>query len=204
VPLIRDPTQDVGQPAPATYQGDRPRPVATNDEADAQRGSRFGLVLRSIRKRPSEANSPVDGGTARVPDPALPGSLAGVDAFRPELSTRPSPSRSIRATVRATAHHRLLIGGGGLSSGEVRIQIGGGRFAGSEIHLVSAGSHVHLQLLTGSEASRQTLIAAMDAVRERLRGRGLMLRLSEARGNAREANRRPNGHSTGPGERDRS
>jgi len=61
------------------------------------------------------------------------------------------------------------------TSAQARIEISGGSLAGSQIHLTAAGNRIDAQLLTGSEASRQTLVTAMEAVRERLRARGLMV-----------------------------
>lgn len=90
-------------------------------------------------------------------------------------SSAPSDRRAaVRPTLALEAPHRLLLGDApGRDSAWLRID--GGRFAGTEIHLSLAGPHVEVFVLTPHEASRQTLAIAMEAVRNRLRTRGLTM-----------------------------
>jgi len=68
---------------------------------------------------------------------------------------------------------RLLLAAPGDGVARVRIHIEAGGLAGTEIHLaIGAARTVEALLLTPTEASRQTLIAAMERVRSRLRERG--------------------------------
>lgn len=85
--------------------------------------------------------------------------------------------------------------GSGAALGQARIQIRSGRLAGSEIQLCLRGTRIDAQLLTSHEASRQTLVTAMDVVGQRLRQRGLILRApSAAPPSARERDgERPSG-----------
>jgi hypothetical protein len=77
-----------------------------------------------------------------------------------------------RAPLRVAPHQRILVAQSGTTP-EARIQIAAGKLAGSQIHLTVTGGRIETLLLTSNEASRQTLVVAMDAVREKLRARGL-------------------------------
>jgi hypothetical protein len=87
---------------------------------------------------------------------------------------------------------RILIGTGA-GGAEARIRIACGPLAGSEIRLVAASGRagVEAELLTSAAGSRETLGAAMDEIRRRLRGKGIAL------------GARPRGSLDGTGERRR-
>jgi hypothetical protein len=110
----------------------------------------------------------VDGG---VPQ----GAALPPDWFRadraPEAAPAPPPHRP-----GASAVDHVLVGEGPRGP-EARLRISAGALAGSEIRLVAVGSTIEVQLLTPSEGSRQTLIVAIEAIRDRLRQRGIALRL---------------------------
>jgi len=98
-----------------------------------------------------------------------------VREFRAEPTRGASNPDRVKQAMHISPHQRLLIGSGGWHE-HVRVQIGAGHLAGCEIHLAVVGCHIDAHLLTRNEGSRQTLVAAMEAVRERLRARGLELR----------------------------
>ena len=83
-------------------------------------------------------------------------------------------SNGARAPLPIAGHHRLLVKSGGAVS-DARIHVERGRLAGTQIHLVAVGARVDAHALTPHEASRQTLVIAMEAARRRLRERGLVL-----------------------------
>jgi flagellar hook-length control protein FliK len=65
---------------------------------------------------------------------------------------------------------------------QAQIQIDTGKLAGSQIRLALAGTRIEAHLLTSSESSRQTLLAAMDRLRERLRARGITVAAASTSG----------------------
>jgi len=99
-----------------------------------------------------------------------------------------------RPTLAVEASHRLLLSDG---PGHDRawLRIDAGRFAGTAIHLSLHGLRVEVCVLTPHEASRQTLSIAMDAVRNRLRARGLTMVEGEP-----APGRRQTGHAAGHGD----
>lgn len=87
---------------------------------------------------------------------------------------RQRASPATRPALSLEGHQRLLMtSSAGQDSAWLRLD--GGRFAGTEIHFSTVGTHVEIHVLTPHEASRQTLAIAMEAVRNRLRARGLTM-----------------------------
>jgi hypothetical protein len=86
---------------------------------------------------------------------------------------QPAPRAAVSEAPRLS--ERILVGGGPHGP-EARIQIGDGPLAGIEIRLLAAAGGIEAQLLTPTEGSRQTLISAMDEVKQRLRQKGIALR----------------------------
>ncbi len=125
--------------------------------------------------------------------------LAGVAAFarwfRAEIPSEELTRTTVRAPLRVAPHQRILVAQGA-STPEARIQISAGRLAGSQIHLAVTGGRIETLLLTSNEASRQTLVVAMDAVRERLRVRGLIAAVSDSAGVRDGPDRDPEGRET--------
>jgi len=107
-----------------------------------------------------------------------PGALAPRPFATPEAQRMRALARP--ASFVEAPHRLLLEEGRGGDSAWLRIE--GGRFAGTEIHLRLTGRHVEVCVLTPHEASRQTLAIAMEAVRNRLRARGLTMIESGASG----------------------
>ena len=72
---------------------------------------------------------------------------------------------------------RILVGRGADGCPEARIRFGTGALAGAEIRLscVPGQRAIEAQLLTSVIGSRQTLSVAMDEIRLRLRGKGIVL-----------------------------
>lgn len=94
--------------------------------------------------------------------------------FRAEIPAE-TAIPSVSPPPRIAPHQRVLVASATTGPAQARIEISGGALAGSQIHMIVAGNRLEAQLLTGNEASRQTLVTAMDAVRERLRARGLIV-----------------------------
>jgi hypothetical protein len=86
------------------------------------------------------------------------------------------PSGAVASLPRPAAVDRILMAAGA-GGGEARVRIVSGPLAGSEIRLVAVigQAAVQAQLLTSPAGSRETLMAAMDEVRRRLRGKGIAL-----------------------------
>ena len=160
MPQVQETSAHVGQPAPSTHAGSMDtarsgRPTS----APANRHRKFATLLDE-RERGSAPGAGVASPAAR---------LITVSS---EAAGRRQPTPAAAAPLEAP--HRLLLGDApGCDSAWLRIE--GGRFAGAEIHLSVAGSRVEVCFLTPHEASRQTLAIAMQAVRNRLRARGLMM-----------------------------
>jgi hypothetical protein len=93
--------------------------------------------------------------------------------FRSESPVEKPPSRAARPPLEMPPHHKVLVSVGGATS-QARIHINAGKLAGTQIQLTASGRRVETQLLTANLASRQTLVVAMTAVRERLRARGAL------------------------------
>lgn len=111
----------------------------------------------------------------RADESNAPGALAAAGARPlPPLAIAPAPRGQAPGPVAAAAPHRLLMSGSPGHDGAC-LRIEGGRFAGAEIHVSVTGSHVELAVLTPHEASRETLAIAMEAVKNRLRTRGLTM-----------------------------
>lgn len=131
--------------------------------ARTDRNRKFATVLGiRFRDRDPAAESSAQAGLAAVgPRPiAVPFHAATGELARP--------------TPPVEAPHRLLLSD---SPGpdHAWLRIDGGRFAGTEVRLSLSGSRLEVCVLTPHEASRQTLAIAMQAVRDRLRGRGLTM-----------------------------
>jgi hypothetical protein len=223
----RDPTQDVGQGQPVTYPGqpgkaaDAPRrapkssvhdgsadQVASGKDRVEDVSHRFGDLLRSPPKRrsrddtssPSRDHQP--GGVPQGPSAAL---AAGLTRwFRAESSpTIPRP-QSVRQPLPIAVTQRVLWGLEGANR-QAQIQISGGKLAGSQIHLALAGTRIEAQLLTSSEASRQTLLTAMDRLRDRLRARGIIVSSAPSSGHRDplDEDSPTRSRRAGPGDRER-
>lgn len=91
--------------------------------------------------------------------------------FRSESPVESPPSPTTRPPLTIPPHHKVLVSMGAARS-QARIHITAGKLAGTQIQLTASGRRVETQLLTANLASRQTLLVAMTAVRERLRARG--------------------------------
>src|SRR5688500_5024161 len=89
--------------------------------------------------------------------------------FRAEVP-RETPATTVRPPWRISPHQRVLVASSGTTP-EARIEIRSGRLAGAQIHLVVTAHQIEARLLTANAASRQTLVAAMETVRLRLRER---------------------------------
>ncbi|MEP6652341.1 MAG: hypothetical protein ABJA82_03225 [Myxococcales bacterium] len=178
--------KDVGNHHPKTY----PRPVgaevpvahaksATQDTSHGQ-PTRFDDILKRAKRTGPRRSSPsekkVDGNDD--PLPVDPRNLS--QWFRAE--TPPDAIPPVRPPLRIAPHQRVLVSrdDAGMTP-QARIEISSGRMAGSQIQITANSRGVDAQLLTGNEASRQTLVAAMEAVRERLRVRGVLLASAVAR-----------------------
>lgn len=170
---IRDPVQDVGSSTPSTYQEESQGTAVGRADKRPGPDKHFGAILGSPKKRaPIRSSARQDDTPDQSATSLLELSLRG---FRAEVPSDASEANKVRPPLRMAPHQRILVGCGG-SNEHARIQIEGGHLAGSEIRLALVGTHIDAQLLTRNEGSRQTLVAAMDAVRERLRARGLLLR----------------------------
>jgi hypothetical protein len=109
------------------------------------------------------------------PGGAVPGAAPGwglADGLRPPADTH--GGGPVAGPARSLAVDRILIGAGA-GGVEARIRIAHGPLAGSEIRLVAAADRggVEAQLLTSPAGSSETLVAAMDEIRRRLRGKGI-------------------------------
>lgn len=171
VPAIES-GRGVGESTPETY----PRsPAGGRDSSPiagkAERSSPFNVVLDKARKRATKR--PIPSPESRDgADPGSGGVAAFTKWFRPEIPAEESNRTAIRAPLPVAPHQRILVAEAGPIS-QARIQIAGGKLAGSQVHLSVVGGHIESLLLTSNETSRQTLVVAMDAVRERLRARGV-------------------------------
>jgi hypothetical protein len=99
--------------------------------------------------------------------------------FRSEIARPATPAAGLGAP--ASVRDRILIGANG-DTAEARIRIGTGPLAGTELSLSasSGGRLVEATLLTCAAGSRQTLSVALEEIRVRLRGKGIVL-LAETR-----------------------
>jgi hypothetical protein len=171
---IRDNGLDVGQrpPSPHPATSGSGSGSAQGPEGKTNRSKHFGFLVGSARKRRSGGA----GATADQNDPAeVPARAPALLPFHVDALREAPPAPPARPALRVSPHQRVLVGSGG-AAGQARIQIGSGRLAGSEIQLSVSGSLVDARLLTSHEASRQTLVTAMEGARQRLRERGLLLR----------------------------
>jgi hypothetical protein len=131
--------------------------------AVADRNHKFATVLGGRSRDRDAALEPSAHATVAAAG-ARP-SAAALDAVTGEL---PRPASAVQAP------HRLLLSDYP-GNDHVWLRIDGGRFAGTEVRLSLSGSRVDVCVLTPHEASRQTLAIAMEAVRNRLRARGLTM-----------------------------
>jgi hypothetical protein len=177
VSTIRDPPQHVGQTAPATYPTNSAKTAIDANARPADRRGRFETILDSSKRQVTKRFLSHD--RKQEPDgdrdctqfaPVANLSLW----FRPETPACVLGTSAIRPPLRLAPQQRILIASGH-GTPQARIQIGAGQLAGSEIHLALAGTRIEAQVLTRNESSRQTLVAAMDAVREKLKARGRLV-----------------------------
>ena len=164
MPQVQDLSAHVGQPPPSTHEGTHASaPVERPALTRTDRNRKFATVL-GARRGEQEAG-------ARSAEAGWPAVLAARPLAPP---AEPSPARPAGAPAAVELPHRLLLAESPVRDG-ARLRIDGGPFAGTEIHLVAAGTRVEVCVLTPHEASRQTLAIAMEAVRNRLRARGLTM-----------------------------
>lgn len=170
---------DVGQATLPTYldKGDLSGQRATGENF-ASHGT-FARALARGRRRSSDT---IDSG-ARAPasDEAAQEALVSFAAREASLrqgagatpgTDGPRHSSPRISPAAALASPRVLTGTGD-NAGKIRIHVESGALAGSEIHLALGGpGAIEARLLTLTEASRQTLVAAMERVRLRLHQRG--------------------------------
>ena len=90
--------------------------------------------------------------------------------FRAEIPSQSTPPEAARPPVRIPPHLQVLVAGGTMAP-QARIHIVAGKLAGSQIQLTATGGRIEAHLLTANATSRQTLAVALEAVREKLRGR---------------------------------
>jgi len=151
-------------------------PPATAVRDDGRKGRQTGERFRAALARGDASAGPGSG-------PAVSASALGswlVEPSRP--ATPPCAGAAGAGTNVPRAVDRILIGGGG-EGAEARIRIASGALAGSEIRLLAAAGRgsIDVELLTSAAGSRQTLVAAMDEIRRRLRGKGITLSAAGAR-----------------------
>jgi hypothetical protein len=170
--------KDVGNHTPKTY----PHPAAadapgirakTAPDTSRDKTARFDEIMKRAKQIGARRSSPPSDGQADSNDGLVPMDSRNLSQwFRAE--TPPDAIRPVRPPLRIGPHQRVLVSSAGTAS-HARIEISSGRMAGSHIQITATSRGLDAQLLTGNEASRQTLVAAMDAVRERLRVRGVLL-----------------------------
>ena len=158
--------KDVGNHPPKTYLNPVPAKEivghAKSATQDTSRGktNRFDDILRRAKQTGARRSSPsekkVDGN-----DDSLPLDSRNLSQwFRAEIP--PDAIPPVRPPLRIAPHQRVLVSreDAGITP-QARIEISSGRMAGSQIQLTANSRGVDAQLLTGNEASRQTLVAAM-------------------------------------------
>ena len=166
MPPVQESSVHVGQSPPSSHAV----PAVGKQETasglgQANRHHKFATVLAG-RARDAEESA---GRAAQLSGLSLStaGSREGLPAPKLAIS-------AARPALSLEGHQRLLVTNtAGHDSAWLRLE--GGRFAGTEIHLSIIGTHVEVHVLTPHEASRQTLAIAMEAVRNRLRARGLTM-----------------------------
>ena len=178
VPPVNESSVQVGQAPPSTHaplgEGQRAasfaegQPAGPATAAQAQRTSgrtnrhrKFATVLGA---RSGDANALM----------ATPAQAAYTLAHSRAIVAALDPRDRSRPAMAPQAPHRLLVADCPVPD-RAWLRIDGGRFAGTEIHLSLCGPRVEVCVLTPHEASRETLAIAMEAVRNRLRGRGLTM-----------------------------
>jgi len=178
VPPVNESSVQVGQAPPSTHaplgEGQcaasfaKGQPAGPATAAQAQgtsgrtnRHRKFATVLGA---RSGDANALM----------ATPAQAAYTLAPSRAIAAPLDPRNRARPAMAAQAPHRLLVVDGP-GPDRAWLRIDGGRFAGTEIHLSLCGPRVEVCVLTPHEASRETLAIAMEAVRNRLRGRGLTM-----------------------------
>jgi len=177
----------VAQPAGT---GAGPKAAAVEPATVAGPRSAFGKTLAQARgaddprkrsgRGPAGAGSPLDGddSTASTATSLIGAHLAHVGERHGSASG--APSGAGRAALDVTPSRRALFGVGS-GAGTAQIRLGAGEDGGgASLRLVATGALVEAQLLTPHEAARQTLLAAMELARQRLRARGLELRWTGA------------------------
>jgi len=162
---------NVGKPAREAYQQlPTSPPHFTVRPGRSKRRHPFEQLLQRRRPRRSFSPSATD-----LSDEATNMGRADVASlnrwFRPESPVENPPSLTPRPPLKIPPHHKVLVSVGADTS-QARIHITAGKLAGTQIQLTASGSRVQTQLLTANLATRQTLVVAMTAVRERLRARG--------------------------------
>ena len=178
--------KDVVNYPPKTYPGPvRAKETGAHARSAAQdtsrgRTTRFDEILKRAKQTDARRSSPSEKKTDGNHDPLPMDSRNLSQWFRAE--TPPDAIPAARPPLRIAPHQRVLVSreDPGITP-QARIEISSGRMAGSQIQLTASSRGVDAQLLTGNEASRQTLVAAMEAVRERLRVRGVLLASAVAR-----------------------
>jgi hypothetical protein len=179
VPPIRNSASHVGESAQTTYSTVdefKSFPTVPQRSTKANQNQQFADILR---RRPRRSVPGAPGEEKRREGQEGPESTRSDPPnlsqwFRAEVPADRPAVQAGRPAPRIAPHQRLLVSTGGVNP-QARIEISGGSLAGSQIHLTTSGNRIEAQLLTGTEASRQTLVTAMDAVRERLRARGLII-----------------------------
>lgn len=184
MPQVQESCAHVGQPAPSPHEGaTTPGRSEPPKAARTDRHRKFATMLGARSRGDEEAagHRAAGGAPATLPIDRSPEASGVRELARPPVALE--------------APHRLLLDDSPACDSAL-LRIEGGRFAGTEIHLALTGSHVEVSVLTPHEASRQTLAIAMEAVRNRLRARGLTM--VDAPG---KSSRLPRRHSPAGGER---
>lgn len=166
-------------PGPTAGKPSTSGPTAGRSEPPSRPPSApFRTLLQGRRGGGGGAGSelPLPAGLAR------PGAVPAA-WIRPDGPTRPGrPAVGVDAVNAVRGAERVLVGRS-LHGVEARIQITEGALAGSEIALRAVGGAVDaVHVVASSEASRQTLLAAVGEVSRRLRMRGIVLREPPAPG----------------------
>lgn len=173
MPPVHESSAHVGQPPPSPHEG--PLPLTPLDAGGANRppAARIARTDRNCKFAAVLGGGAGPDGEAAARAGQAAGHWSPARPLAPQFDA--SARRALAGPASAVeAPHRLLLGDSpGRDVAWLRIE--GGRFAGTEIHLTLSGSQVEVCVLTPHEASRQTLAIAMEAVRNRLRSRGLTM-----------------------------
>lgn len=167
--------KNVGQTAPTSY-ADHADLIRQEHSKRLARPAPFPTLVDTVRVSPPKR---FPAGVSIAGDNGEHDGANAGPAADPSLWLRPeSPPASAKIPpcppLRLAAQQRVLLSSDGTSP-QARIQFGAGQLAGCEILLQLSGTRLEAQVLTRTESSRQTLVAAMHAARERLRTRGLSL-----------------------------